>query len=773
MDGVLASWAVPQGPPLVGGKRRLAVHTEDHPLQYLTFEGEIPDGYGAGTMRIWDTGTYELESRSEKELKVTFHGRKLTGGYVLVQTRQNEGRDWLMIKHAPKERGHPLESRIQPMLATLASEPFDSPDWAFEPKWDGVRAIAFVDGGEVRLQTRNLRDCTAQYPEVDLSVAQALLGGYQAIIDGEIVAPDPQGRPSFQLLQPRMHQTSPTKIRALRAANPVVYYAFDLLWLDGQDLAARPLRERKKLLAEVLQPLNAVRLSEHVVGDGVALFSVASEKGIEGIVAKRLDAPYVEGRSALWLKVKAKREVECVVIGWTEGQGGRASTLGSLLLGRYGRVRAGGGSEADADARTSQGSPSEPDEEERLVHVGHVGSGFDERTLHDLLAQLRERETRSAPIAKPLPKTNAPAHWVTPDLVCSVEFAEWTDDGKLRHPTYKGLRYDVEPRECRGQEASIDPGTATRRAETEKREARLARTTPTLVPAVLEVDGRTLRLSNLEKVLFPEDGYTKTDLIRYYVDVSPYLLPYLRDRPLTLKPYPDGIHGTRFYQKDKPGFTPQWVRTFSDFSDTRQEEIDHVVCNDLATLVWLANYTCIEMHPWLSRIDDPEHPDFVMIDLDPQPGASFADVKAVARFVREFLEGRKLVGFPKTTGSRGIHVLVPVARGYTYEEVREFVQEIAAAAQKRLPGLITRDWNKAQRGAQVMVDYLQNRRGATTAGPYSVRPRPGAPVSAPFAWDELDDLRASDQFTMANLRGRLAAVGDPLAPAYGMQQRLR
>ncbi len=748
MDGVLASWAVPQGPPLVGGKRRLAVHTEDHPMQYLTFEGEIPDGYGAGTMRIWDTGTYELEERSDKEVKVTFHGKRLEGGYVLVRTRQNEGRDWLMIRHAPPPKAHPLDSRIHPMLATLASEPFDSPEWAFEAKWDGVRTIAFVDGGEVRLQTRNLRDCTAQYPEVALAAAQALLGGYQAILDGEIVAPDAEGRPSFQLLQPRMHQTSEAKIRGLRATNPVFYYAFDLLWLDGEDLAARPLRERKKLLAEVVQPMNAVRLSDHVVGDGRALFEAARGRGIEGMVAKRLDAPYVEGRTSLWLKVKAKRELDCVVVGWTEGQAGRAGALGALLLARY--------DEAGKE----------------LQYVGHVGSGFDERTLRDLLAQLRERETKKPPLRRPPTKTNAPAHWAIPDLVCSVEFTEWTQEGVLRHPSYKGLRYDVEPTECRGRETAVDPRTATERAKAEQSRAVPAKTAPELVPAVLHVDGRDVRLSNLDKVLFPEDGFTKADLIRYYVDVSPHLLPYLRGRPLTLRPFPDGIHGTRFYQKDRPGFTPAWVRTFTDFSETKQEDIKYVVCDDLATLVWLANYTCIEMHPWLSRVDDPDHPDFVMIDLDPQTGASFVDVKSVARFVRDWLEKRKLRGFPKTTGSRGVHVLVPIARRHTYDEVRDFVQGIAADAQKALPGLITREWSKTQRGAQVMIDYLQNRRGATTAGPYSVRPRPGVPVSIPFEWDELDDLRAGDQFTIANIKTRIAARGDPLAPAYGMEQKL-
>jgi bifunctional non-homologous end joining protein LigD len=753
MDGVLASWAVPKGPPLEGGKKRLAVHTEDHPMQYLTFEGEIPDGYGAGTMRIWDTGTYELQSRKPKELKLTFHGTKLDGSYVLVQTAQNEGRDWLLIKHDSAVRDHPLDARIRPMLATLANDAFDAADWGFEAKLDGVRTIAFVDGGEVRLQTRNLRDCTAQYPEVELGIAQALTGGYQAILDGEIVALDDQGRPSFQLLQPRMHQTNPGKIASLRRQVPVFYYVFDLLWIDGQDLARLPLRERKERLEGVITPMGAVRLSSLIEREGRQLLEAAVDRGLEGIVAKRLDAPYLEGRSSLWLKVKAKRSTDCVIAGWTEGEGSRSGTLGALLLGQY-----------DGD---------------ELKYVGHVGTGFDDYTLRDqLLPQLRGRETRNAPF-QVKPKTNSPPHWCAPELVCRVEFAEWTDEGILRQPSYKGLRADLDPRDCRLAEREADVRSATKRAETETKRALedesaspVSKPAPVLVPAVLEIDGRNLRLTNLDKVLFPEDGYTKADLIRLYVDLSPQLLPYLSGRPLTLKPYPDGIHGTRFYQKDKPDFTPSWIRTWRGWSSIKEAEIEYIVCEDLATLVWLANYTCIEMHPWLSRVDDPEHPDFAMIDIDPQPGATFESVKSVAQVVRTFLEERGLVGFPKTTGSRGIHVLVPIARVHTYDQVRDFVQEIAAYAHQRLPNTITREWQKSKRGARVLIDYLQNRLGATTAGPYSVRPLPSAPISTPFDWDELGDLRSSDQFNAANIRRRLADVGDLLEPAYGMAQEL-
>src|SRR5688572_11599926 len=403
--GVLVSFAVPQGPPLEAGKRRLAVHTEDHPIEYLTFHGVIPDGYGAGSMTIWDTGTYDLVEENTKrgateptEYKVQFHGKRLTGEYVIVQTTQNEGRDWLMILHGTPPKDHPLDRRLVPMLATSADEPFDSPGFSYEPKWDGVRTLAFVDGGVVRLQTRNLLDCTAQYPEAH-GIAEALTGAYQAIVDGEVVALDEKGVPSFQRLQARMHVQDEGKIRKLRRSTPVHYEVFDVLWADGEDLRGTPLRERQKRLAAAVTPMGAVRLHEPFQEEGKALFKAAQEQGLEGIVAKRLDSPYIEGRSAAWIKIKAQRSMECVIGGWTEGKGGRSNTMGALLVGVY--------------------------RDGKLMPVGHVGTGFDERTLKDLLALLRERESPTMPFAK-TPKVNQPAHWCLPELVCEVRYTEIT-----------------------------------------------------------------------------------------------------------------------------------------------------------------------------------------------------------------------------------------------------------------------------------------------------------------------------------------------------------
>ena len=742
MRGILASWAVPNGPPLEAGKRRLAVHTEDHPIEYLTFHGVIPDGYGAGSMTIWDTGTYELIEEKPNELKIRMKGERLDGEWVIVQTKQNEGRDWLMIKHGTPPKNDPLLSKIAPMLAAAADEPFDSPDFIYEPKWDGVRTIAFVDGGEVRLQTRNLLDCTKQYPEAT-QAAEALTGAYHAILDGEIVALDPNGVPSFQRLQPRMHVSDESTVRKLRKSTPVIYQVFDILYADGEDLTRKPLRDRLRRLDEALTPMGSIRRSEGFPGTGVALFEAAREQGLEGIVAKRLDSIYQPGaRSPAWVKIKAFRTMDCVIGGWTEGQGGRTKTLGALLLGVY--------------------------RDGKLQPVGHVGSGFDERTLRDLLAILQEHESPTPPFATK-PRTNQPARWCLPELVCEVEYVEITRDGTLRHPTYRGLRPDVDPREVVGEErreSAKKAQEAAKRAATtvSPKKGELA----ARVPSVLEVDGKRIKLTNLEKILFPEDGYTKADLIRYYAEVSPYLVPWLRDRPLTLKPFPDGIHGTHFYQKNKPGFTPEWIKSWTD---PREPENAYVLANDMATLVWMANYTAIEIHPRLARADDPEKPDNVMIDLDPAEGATWDDVKEVAHAVKAVLDDLNLVGFPKTTGSRGIHVLVPVARRYTFEETRAFALRVGQIAREKLPKLVTLEFSKAKRRG-IYIDYLQNTRAKSTAGPYSVRPIRRAPVSAPLRWDEIASLGRPDAFTMINMSARLEAVGDLLSPSLALAQKL-
>src|SRR5256886_1954301 len=507
-----------------------------------------------------------------------------------------------MIKHGTPPKNDPLLSKIEPMLAASANEPFDSPDFTYEPKWDGVRTIAFVDGGEVRLQTRNLLDCTKQYPEAT-QAAEALTGSYHAIVVGE-----------------------------------------------------------------------------------------------------RLDSIYQPGaRSPAWVKIKAFRTMECVIGGWTAGQGGRTKTLGALLLG------------VSRDGK--------------LQPVGHVGTGFDERTLRDLLTILQEHESPTSPFATK-PRTNQPARWCLPELVCEVEYAEITRDGTLRHPSYRGLRPDVDPRDATGEERS----ESAKKAQDAAKRA-VAAPAPSeyggqaaRVPSVLEVEGKRIKLTNLEKVLFPEDGYTKADLIRYYTEVSPYLVPWLRDRPLTLKPFPDGIHGSHFYQKNKPGFTPEWIKSWTD---PLEPENAYVLANDMATLVWMANYTAIEIHPRLVRIERLEQPGNVMIDLDAAQASTSDYVNEAAHTVKEVLDDLGLVGFPKTTGSRGIHVLVPIARRYSFEESRAFALRVGQLARERLPKLVTLEFSKSKRRG-IYIDYLQNTRAKSTAGAYNRRPSRPAPGSPPL-----------------------------------------
>src|SRR5437773_5559429 len=445
------------------------------------------------------------------------------------------------------------------------------------------------------------------------------------------------------------------------------------------------------------------------------------------------------------MKIKAFKTMECVVGGWTEGQGGRSNALGALLLGVY--------------------------RDGKLMPVGHVGSGFDERTLRELLAMVKEREVAKSPFATEV-RANTTPHWTTPELVCEVQYVEITREGTLRAPSYRGLRADVDPKECTGEErqqttkSALKAAAATSAGPTGDGVAAKER-----VPSVLTIDGHTIRLTNLSKVIFPEDGHTKADLIRYYTEVSPYLIPLIKDRPLTLKLFPDGIAAQHFYQKDKPSFTPKWIDTYLDRTADREGGIDYVLGNDLATLVWLANYTAIEIHPWLSRVDDPDHPDIAIIDLDPSTGTTWDDVKEAARVVHELLDGMDLQGFRKTTESRGIHVWVPIARKYSFDESRNFVLELGKAARERAPKLITVEVVKDRRRG-VYIDFLQNVRGKTTAGPYGVRPIRRAPVSAPLGWDEIGALGRPDAFTMSNMSARLASVGDLLAPAHDLAQKL-
>jgi bifunctional non-homologous end joining protein LigD len=712
--GVLASWAVPKGIPLEVGRQHLAVHVEDHPLDYAEFEGEIPKGqYGAGTVEIWDHGTYELlEEKPDGGLTVRLHGRKIEGTWALVPAKlSGDTRNWLLLR---KRDSQPAQrTGYRPMLATLVDRPPSGSGWLYEVKWDGYRVLAYVRGGEARLVSRNGNDLTQRFPEIarQLSRAKKSPG---CVLDGEVCALDERGRPSFSAMQ----QAKP--------GTPYVFEVFDVLELEGSPLVDLPLAQRRERLGSLLGGSGtAIRLSESF-DDGEALLAAARAQGLEGIVAKRADSRYAEGRRTRdWLKIKTTGRQDFVICGYTKGQGRRAGSFGSLVLG----VHRG-----------------------ELAYVGNVGTGFSERTMEELLTRLRplERSGSPFPVVPKMPRVRrGDVVWVEPRLVCEVSFAEWTHEGRLRAPSFEGLRDDK-------------PATAVRRESPAEREER---------------DGtRLLKLSNLDKPFWPDEGITKGDLIEYYRAVAPVLVPHLRDRPFTMKRYPDGWQGGHFFQKDAPKHMPEWIPTFRALVSTRDRQprrkwIDFPLVDDELALLWMVNMGCIDMNAWYSRIDRPDRPDFVLFDLDPSPDVGFAETVEVALLVKEALDALGLVSFPKTSGSDGMHVLVPIERRHTYDETRRFAEIVAAALARSHRGLVTTEWSKSKRRG-VLVDANQNGEGKTIASVYSVRPRAGAPVSAPLRWSEVNDGLDAAAFTMDVVLERVRKHGDLFEGVLTTRQRL-
>jgi bifunctional non-homologous end joining protein LigD len=711
-DGVLASWAVPKGVPMEPGTRALAVHVEDHPLEYAGFAGEIPKGqYGAGTVEIWDEGTYELlEEKPNGQLTVRLLGERLDGTWTLVPAHlDGKEENWLLIRRSDGE-AH-ADRTYKPMLATLAAEVPHGEEWTFEVKWDGYRALAYVREGECRLLSRNDNDLTPRFAEVAKAIVKATKSP-NAALDGEVCALDEQGRSSFSAMQ--------------RGTGELAYYVFDLLELDGEPLVEKPLRERRVLLEKLLDRRNrTVRLSE-AFDDGDALLEAAQQQALEGIVAKRLDSPYLEGkRTRHWLKVKTHGRQEFVIAGYTRGSGTRANTFGSLVL----AVNEGG----------------------TLRYVGNVGTGFDEREIKRLLGLLRPLERKEPPFPEPprMPRVRrGDVVWVEPRLVAEVEFSEWTHDGRVRQPSYKGLREDKSAGEVRRERP---------------------------VENVVRRGKRELKLSNLDKVFWPEEGITKGDLIDYYRAVAPVLVPHLKNRPFTMRRYPDGIAGKAFFQKDAPSHMPEWIATYRALVSTRERGekkwVDFPLVNDELALLWMANMGCIDMNTWYSRVDRPDRPDFVLFDLDPTPEVPWTQTVEVALLVRELLDGLGLASFPKTSGGKGMHVLVPLDRRSTYDDSRAFAEHVAGAIARTHPKLATTEWAKARRRG-VLIDANQNGEGKTIASAYSVRPRPGAPVSTPLDWDEVGPGLDPSAFTMAAVLERIEAHGDVYEPVLKTRQSL-
>jgi bifunctional non-homologous end joining protein LigD len=785
MGGVLASWAVPKGPPANPKDKRLAVHVEDHPLEYGDFEGVIPEGnYGAGPSIVWDRGVYRLvgdgdplEAVRRGKLDLELFGYKMRGRFALVRTARGE-RDWLLIKKAdaavsdvelteryPESvlsgltveelregpsrlervraflkkakapRGTVTARDAAVMLATLVDEVPEGPGWLFEIKYDGVRVLGIRRGETVKLYGRSGQLTTDRYPEV--ARALAALPADDFLIDGEIVALDEENRPSFQLLQSRMGLTDPRDIERAMTEAPVTGVFFDCLAVDGHDLRSLPLHARKECLALFVPKRGVLSYGDHVTGQGPAFLDAVCARGLEGIMAKRADSRYTGARTRDWLKIKCQRRQEFVIGGYTKPRGSRAR-FGALHLGVY--------------------------DKGRLVYVGKVGTGFDARTLESVYAALRllERPTSPFDVGTPAGRDH---HWVEPKLVAEVRFTEWTRDGGIRHPAFLGLRTDKAPetitREQAGPAAApAAPKTAPPSALTAAKPGTTAATRATVNPLP------TVRLTNLGKVFWPDEGYTKGDLIAYYDAVAALILPYLRDRPLVLTRYPDGITGKSFFQKDAPPFAPDWLRTVSIHSDDTGRDIAFLLVDDADGLRYVANSGAIPIHVWASRTPSLDHPDWLVLDLDPK-GAPFTDVVKIARVLRGLLGELALLSYVKTSGATGLHILLPLGARYTYEQARGFARLLAMLAVQKAPDIATVARPLRSREGKVYVDWGQNGKGQTIAAPFSARPRPGATVSCPLTWDEVTPRLDPARFTIKTVPERFASMKDPLAPVLG------
>ena len=791
VGGTLASWAVPKGPPEEIGEKRLAIHVEDHPIEYAKFEGDIPAGnYGAGHVDIWDEGTFQVEGpvsaadQIEKgEIKFSLSGKRLTGTFVLVKMqRSTRGNEWLFIRRSasgsaaePESLKHgrqpaaiggdspvsdaknvdgakksEMPANLSVALAQLSDEVFASPEWLFEIKWDGERALAFIQSGEVEFRSRSGRNITPEYPELKLVVKQ--LNARKAIVDGEIVALDSEGRSDFTKIQPRFGVSNPPL--SLQQKNPVTYYLFDLLYCDGFDLRNSPLEERKELLHKLLRPSDKIRYSDHVVEKGTELFEIAKERRLEGIIAKRRDSAYVGKRTSSWLKFKIVHDLDVVIGGWTEPRKTR-DHFGALLMGMYfGKA---------------------------LKYIGSVGTGFDRAMLERTRKTLDSLAIAKSPFDT-TPRLQEISHWVKPELVARVKYGQWTKDKKLRQPVFLGFQEDRIASDCRvesevPQKASTPLKPANESAKAQQPRVSIVQGIPSGPTSVkqlqeelsdgsgetlnVELDGKKLSLTHLNKIYFKQPNLRKRDVLLYYLRIAPNILPFLKDRPMVLKRYPNGIDGEFFFQKEAPKPRPEWVQTVEIFSKERGGEIPYLLANDLATLLFITNLGCIDHNPWSSRFDDEEHPDYLFFDLDPTDGATFADVLRIARAIHEQLQTLKIHSFLKTSGASGFHIYVPVERKYTYEEVRLFAGAIGQRVQAELPEIVTfeRTVSKRRKGT-VLLDAVQNAKGKPLAAPYSLRPFAGAPVSTPVTAAEIRRKFQPEDMNITAIFKRLKATGD-------------
>lgn len=785
MQGVLKSWAIPKGPSLDPAVKRLAMMVEDHPYDYKNFEGIIPNGYGAGTVIVWDEGTYEsslIDSNDKKvqdkdlrkqlhqgSLKVTLHGKKLKGEFALVKTKGMGENSWLLIKHKDKYASSEdilkkdksviskktlaqiektsknfYPTKLSPMLATLVDKPFNEKGWVYEVKWDGYRAMAFMNKGKVELRSRNDKSFNKKfYPIYDHLKKWKI----NAIVDGEIVVIGKKGVSHFGNLQNWRSE----------ADGELVYYIFDILWLDGKNLMDLPLMERREILEQVMPNDDRIRLSKLFKESGTKFFNAAQKNGLEGIVAKKADSIYVPGeRTRSWLKIKASKRQEMVIGGYTINKDTH-KPFSALLVGVF--------------------------KGKRLHYTGKVGTGFSLQKQKELLERFKPLIITKIPfeeapdVNKPSRFRAKPTHteaiWLKPQLVCEVNYAEMTSDGVMRHPSFEGMRDDKKASQVI-QEKTLETAKAvtkkTSKKETSDKVANYLKpakdnTRKTLLNPTDETQVRTineheLKFTNLNKFYWPKEKITKRDLLNYYYQVAPFMLPYLKDRPQSLNRHPNGITGNGFYQKDVTGKVPEWVETFHYHSEDDNREKHFLVAKDEASLLYMASLGCIEINPWSSRVQSPDYPDWCIIDLDPGDKNSFDQVIEAAQVTHEVLDQLGAKSYCKTSGSTGLHIYVPLGGNYTYEQSKEFARVVVTLVNRALPKFTSLERAVKARKGKMYLDFLQNRPQATIAAPYSVRPKPGATVSTPVHWNEVKKGLKMSDFTIFNLMERLKTEGD-------------
>jgi len=841
MEGVLKSWAVPKGPSVDPDVKRLAMMVEDHPFDYRKFEGIIPEGYGAGTVMVWDEGTYEpfgfkgnkkdqdkyLRSGLHKGMiHFILHGKKLKGEFALVLTKGRGENSWLLMKVKDKyatdadilkkdksviskksleqltktskkiyhSESHNLEnikpvasgrrkektktskviaakksvkktatsqtkstvkknklagrksampSKISPMLATLVDEPFDTPEWLYEVKWDGYRAISFCNKNKIELRSRNDKPFNEKYYPVAAALKEMNL---QAVFDGEIVVLDKNGISNFGALQNWRSESD----------GELYYYIFDLLWLNGRDLTKENTMVRRSLLEPLISGDGIIRLSQAFDESGLKFFDAAKKIGLEGIIAKKKDSAYAQGfRSSDWLKIKANKRQEMVIGGFTKNDG-TSKAFSSLLLGVF--------------------------ENGKLSYTGKVGTGFNDTKQKEILKMLKPFITKSSPFVEN-PNVNKPSRfrpnpphatavWVKPKVVCEVSFTEMTNDGVMRHPSFEGIREDKNSKDVVMEKAKNTKKVVTAKSKssklvipTEKRDKKTL-LNPSEETQVKKIKGHELKFTNLSKIYWPKEKITKRDMLNYYYQVAPFILPYLKDRPQSLNRHPNGITGQSFYQKDVTGKAPSWIKKYLYHSEADSRDKHFMVATDEASLMYMASLGCIEMNPWSSRIKTPEKPDWCIIDLDPGKN-TFDQVIEAAQMTKDVLDSLGIEGYPKTSGSTGIHIYIPLGAKYTYEQSKEFAKVIATLVQRELPKFTTIERVVKSRKGKMYIDFLQNRSQATIAAPYSLRPKPGATVSMPLHWDEVKKGLKMSDFHIFNALDRIKSEGDIFKPLLG------